>query len=100
MANVDEVPSAPKAEQSEEGSFSDTSPEVDEQSFVPENAQVQKRKGGRKPVRNGFTRIPNSVLNPSPDICYFGGKKAEKPSSSSGIQRTPDGIHQAVGDDH
>jgi hypothetical protein len=58
MANVDEVPAGPKAEQSEEGSFSDTSPEVDEQTFVPDNAQVQKRKGGRKPVRNVFTRIP------------------------------------------
>lgn len=55
MSNVEEVAAAPKTEHSEEGSFSDTSPEVDEQNFVPENAQVQKRKGGRKPVRNGST---------------------------------------------
>lgn len=40
----------PKTEHSDEGSFSDTSPEADEQSFIQEHAQVQKRKGGRKPV--------------------------------------------------
>lgn len=64
MSTVEEVAAAPKTEHSEEGSFSDTSPEVDEQNFVPENAQVQKRKGGRKPVRNGFTQGPASVLSP------------------------------------
>ena len=63
MSNVEEVAAATKTEHSEEGSFSDTSPEVDEQNFVPENAQVQKRKGGRKPVRNGFTQGPDSVLS-------------------------------------
>lgn len=40
----------PKTEHSDEGSFSETSPEVDEQSFMQENVQVQKRKGGRKPI--------------------------------------------------
>lgn len=64
MSNVEDVAAAPKTEHSEEGSFSDTSPEVDEQNFVPENAQVQKRKGGRKPVRDGCPQGPDSVLNP------------------------------------
>jgi hypothetical protein len=58
MANGDDVPGVPKAEPSDEGSFSDTSPELDEPNFVPENAQVQKRKGGRKPVRKGFGATP------------------------------------------
>lgn len=40
----------PKTEHSEEASFSETSPEPDEQSFMQENVPVQKRKGGRKPV--------------------------------------------------
>lgn len=50
MSNVEDVVTVPKTEHSDEGSFSETSPEVDEQSFRQENAQVQKRKGGRKPV--------------------------------------------------
>ena len=92
MSNVEEVAAAPKTEHSEEGSFSDTSPEVDEQNFVPENAQVQKRKGGRKPVSIGSTQGPDSMLSP-PDLCHFGRKKAEKPASPSGIQRAPNRVH-------
>lgn len=50
--NVEDLVAVPKTEHSEDGSFSETSPEPDEQSFIQESAQVQKRKGGRKPVRN------------------------------------------------
>lgn len=48
--NVEDLVTVPKTENSEDGSFSETSPEPDEQSFIQESAQVQKRKGGRKPV--------------------------------------------------
>lgn len=50
MSNVEDLVTVPKTEHSDEGSFSETSPEADEQSYIQENAQVQKRKGGRKPV--------------------------------------------------
>lgn len=50
MSIVEDLVTVPKTEHSDEGSFSETSPEADEQSFIQENAQVQKRKGGRKPV--------------------------------------------------
>ena len=50
MSKVDEPTTVPKAEHSDEASFSDSSPDPDEQNSIQENAQVQKRKGGRKPV--------------------------------------------------
>ena len=50
MSAADELPTVPKTEHSDEGSYLDTSPEPDEQSLIQESAQVQKRKGGRKPV--------------------------------------------------
>ena len=61
MSSLEEAPTAPKAEHSDEESFSESSPEIDEQNFVQEVTQVQKRKGGRKPVRN--------------DACNIGGGK-------------------------
>ena len=51
MSNIDEIPPVPKIEPFEEESFSESSPEPDEQNTTQEVAQVQKRKGGRKPVR-------------------------------------------------
>ena len=54
MSNVEDLVTVRKTEHSDEGSFSETSPEADEQSFIQENAQVQKRKGGRKPVGRGL----------------------------------------------
>lgn len=50
MSNVEDVITVPKTEHSDDASFSESSPEADEQSFIRENTQVQKRKGGRKPV--------------------------------------------------
>lgn len=56
MSNVEELSTIPKVETSREGSYStgasspDPEPELDEHASVPENVQVQKRKGGRKPV--------------------------------------------------
>ncbi|KAL2053581.1 hypothetical protein ABVK25_006234 [Lepraria finkii] len=51
MSNISDVPPVPKLEPFEEESFSESSPEPEEQSLTQEPAQVQKRKGGRKPVR-------------------------------------------------
>ena len=51
MSTIDEAPAAvPKIEHFEEESFSESSPDPEEQSLTQEPAQVQKRKGGRKPV--------------------------------------------------
>ena len=52
MSSLDDVPQVPKVEHSEEDDFDESSPEADE-SHLPQEAaqQVQKRKGGRKPVR-------------------------------------------------
>lgn len=50
MSNIEDVPTVPKIEHFEEESFSESSPDPEEQSLTQEPAQVQKRKGGRKPV--------------------------------------------------
>lgn len=52
MSNIEDVPPVPKIEPFEEESFSESSPEPEEQSLTQEPAQVQKRKGGRKPVED------------------------------------------------
>ena len=52
MSNIEDVPPVPKIEPFEEESFSESSPEPEEQSLTQEPAQVQKRKGGRKPVQD------------------------------------------------
>ena len=55
MEPIDELPLIPKTEYSREASLSsiESSPEpdIDDPTTAPENVQVQKRKGGRKPVR-------------------------------------------------
>ena len=50
MSTIEDVPPVPKVEHFEEESFSESSPDPEEQSLTQEPAQVQKRKGGRKPV--------------------------------------------------
>ena len=50
MSTIEDVTPVPKIEHFEEESFSESSPEPEEQSLTQEPAQVQKRKGGRKPV--------------------------------------------------
>lgn len=57
MSNIEDVPPVPKIEPFEEESFSESSPEPEEQSLTQEPAQVQKRKGGRKPVED-HPRLP------------------------------------------
>ena len=59
MQTVEDLNVVPKTEHSRDGSLSSLEsspePEIDEQTPVNENVQVQKRKGGRKPV--GLARI-------------------------------------------
>ena len=67
MSAVDDITPVPKIENFEEESFSESSPEPEEQSLTQEPAQVQKRKGGRKPVWRAcsclsectFTKLPS-----------------------------------------
>ena len=50
MSGREDLPPVPKIEQSEEEEFDESSNEADDPSLAQEPAQVQKRKGGRKPV--------------------------------------------------
>lgn len=59
MSTIEDVPAAPKIEHFEEESFSESSPDPEEQSLTQEPAQVQKRKGGRKPVWPACICCPN-----------------------------------------
>ena len=51
MSSVDEPNAVPKVEQFEDEDSFDSDQEPDGHNHAPEAAQVQKRKGGRKPVR-------------------------------------------------
>lgn len=51
MSSVDEPAPAPKIEHFEDEDSFDSEQEPDGQNHAQEVAQVQKRKGGRKPVR-------------------------------------------------
>lgn len=63
MSIVEEAAPIPKTEHSELESFSESSPEPDDPNFIQEVAQVQKRKGGRKPVRSSsITMKPKLTL--------------------------------------
>lgn len=54
MSTFDDVPPVPKVEQSEEDDFDESSGEEDIGNLAPDVPQVQKRKGGRKPVSLHF----------------------------------------------
>ena len=60
MSSIGEAPTAPKAEHSDEESFSESSPEDNEPNFAQEVPQVLKRKGGRKPVCDSGRSFENS----------------------------------------
>lgn len=53
MSGLEAMPPVPKVEHSEEEEFDESSNEADDPSLTQEPAQVQKRKGGRKPVSIG-----------------------------------------------
>lgn len=123
MSGVEDTPAVPKAEHSREPSSSSvaSTPEPDAEIFAQENAQVQKRKGGRKPVGACSIRI-DSLIHPSihpsthfsptgswgggptltwtADLRHFRGEKAAEPPGSSRLPRTTNRVHQAARDDH
>lgn len=82
MSTLEEPPAPPpKTEDADEDSFSDSSHEFDgPEGYPPETAQVQKRKGGRKPVRRNIYPLP-SIAHLSLDIRNFRGEKAAEPPS-------------------
>ena len=58
MSGLEDMPPVPKVEHSEDEEFDESSNEADDTGLAQEPAQVQKRKGGRKPVSislNGHT---------------------------------------------
>ena len=85
MSNEEEPIAIPKAEHSDLESFSESSPEPDDPHFIQEVAQVQKRKGGRKPVCPHLLDDENFLTGHDPDLCNIRGKKAKEPSSPSSI---------------
>ena len=112
MSNEDDTSTVPKLEQVDEASFSSIGsspePEVDVDVDVDgdgeptllDNAKVQKRKGGRKPV--GIRGVISSTVELTilADLCDLGGTKAAKSASTGCIPRTPYGIYQATRDYH
>ena len=102
MSSVEDSLAVPKTEPSREGSFtsSDSSPEPepDEQTLLAGHAQVQKRKGGRKPVCDwqDASNLVYQLMRLRKDIRYVGGAQAEESSGSSRISRTSDRVHQAA----
>jgi len=100
MSNVEEAAPVPKTENSELDSFSESSPEPDDPHFIQEVAQVQKRKGGRKPVCTPLAfgyALPNVH---DPDICNLGREEATESPGSGRFPGAADGIYQAARDDH
>ena len=96
MSNIGDSNAVPKTEPYEEDEFSDSDQEPDGQNNAQEPAQVQKRKGGRKPVS---ALLPTCQLTLTlSDICYIGGKEAEESSGSGCLPRTTNRIYKAVGD--
>jgi hypothetical protein len=86
-------PVVPKSEPLPDGSISSnvSTPDAEAEPLTQDTAQTQKRKGGRKPVRNNFSACTNPgprILWPSPvsllcflmfilltfssDLCHFG----------------------------
>ena len=53
MSNLEDILPVPKVEHSEEEDFDESSNEADDPNLAQEPIQVQKRKGGRKPVSIG-----------------------------------------------
>ena len=104
MSGVEDTPALPKAEHSREASSSSiaSTPEPDAETFNQEHVQVQKRKGGRKPVS---TRQPPDflllvvMLTFAGDLCDLRREEAEESSSSGRFPGAANGIYQAVGDD-
>ena len=97
MSTIDDVPPIPKIEHFEEESFSETSPEPEEQSLTQEPAQVQKRKGGRKPVwpvciHARTYMLPDAIL----DLRDIGRTQATESPGSGSFQGTANRIHQAT----
>lgn len=92
MSNLEDIPPLPKIEPFEEESFSESSPEPEEQSLTQEPVQVQKRKGGRKPVRN--TQHVFGVwylgLIASSDICNLRRTQTAQSPGTGRIQGAPD----------
>ena len=92
-------PIVPKHEPGPDGSMSPSVSTPEEVEPLQDAAQTQKRKGGRKPVRNSFLNsgAPHSCLsscvtvasyrmaitssdpNPPPDICYLRRAQATQP---------------------
>ena len=97
MSTIDDVPPIPKIEHFEDESFSESSPEPEEQSLTQEPAQVQKRKGGRKPVWPAFMHVRTYMLpNPILDLRDIGRTQATESPSSGSFQGTANGVYQAT----
>ena len=101
MSGVEDIPALPKAEHSREASSSSiaSTPEPDAETFAQENAQVQKRKGGRKPVSQRSWCGFGEILTAAEDIRYFRREEATEPPGSSRLPGTTDRVYQTVGDD-
>lgn len=100
MSDGGATPPIPKVEQNSEDldSFSDSSREPDDSTFTQEVTQVQKRKGGRKPVRSVRYTGGEPALTASIDLCHIRRTQAAKPAGAGRLPGTSHRVHQAAGD--
>lgn len=96
MSTFDEPPvppsvPPPKTEEGDEDSFSDSSHDFDgPEEYVQEAAQVQKRKGGRKPV-GIFSQVREKcIADPALDICNIRREETAKPPSAGSLPGAED----------
>lgn len=110
----------PKHEPGPDGSISSavSTPDPEAEPLTQDAAQTQKRKGGRKPVRNIFSnlgpRIPlcycpislsfqrciQCCILTRSDICHLGRAKAAQPAGPGGLPRTQDRVYPSARDHH
>ncbi len=104
---VDDTKPDPLRDVSEDSIPSSPEQDGDGDAVPQEQAQVQKRKGGRKPVRQSPTHPPPKGALSAPllkliarhtDLCNVGGEKAAQPPGPGRLQRTSDRVHQAARD--
>ena len=104
MSNEEDTQAVPKTEPSRDGSFSSGSsspePELEENVAIAGTVQVQKRKGGRKPVFLSLMALCSGSLQCSSDLCNFGGEEAKESPSSGSLPRTADRVYQTTRDQH
>ena len=94
MSTLDTPPvPPPKTEEADEDTFSDSSHDFDgPEEYVQETAQVQKRKGGRKPV-GAIAHTLEWVAHLPLDICNIRREETTEPPGSGSLSGAEDRVY-------